>query len=347
MNTPSLFKNPVALKPGDTIGIVAPSAGLAALFPHRVEQGVAALEQMGYRVIFAPHAREIDGYVSAPARDRAADLHLMFENPSVRAIVCMIGGNHANQVLKYLDYDLIAANPKILVGYSDITVLHWALAKKAGLRTFYGPCLISEFGEYPEMHSYTREYFDKAVVSLDPVGVVTPSPTWTDEFLDWGLEENHTRARTLTPSDGHMWWRTGVAEGPIFGGAIPSINHLPGTPYWVPLDDHILFIDIPEGRPGGPLSVASIDAFLADLDNLGVFKSIRGLIIGRPYRYEEEMRLALRDRVMQYVEAYSYPVLFDVNIGHAAPIITVPLGVNVRLDSTRDVFEVLESGVAR
>jgi muramoyltetrapeptide carboxypeptidase len=152
MNNPSTLKSPPALKPRDTIGIVAPSSGLAGLFPHRAEQGARALERLGYSVVFAPHSREINGYVSASVESRVDDLHAMFKDPSIRSIVTTIGGNHANQLLKHLDYDLIAANPKVFTGYSDITVLHWAFARKAGLRTFYGPCLVSEFAEYPDMH---------------------------------------------------------------------------------------------------------------------------------------------------------------------------------------------------
>jgi len=137
--------NPSHLKKGDIIGIISPSSGLANIFPHRVEKGKRMLENLGFKVIFGKHALERSGYVSASPQDRASDIHDMFVNPDVKAIICTIGGNHANQLLKYLDFDLIRSNPKIFIGYSDITILHYAFAVKAGLRTFYGPCMVVGF----------------------------------------------------------------------------------------------------------------------------------------------------------------------------------------------------------
>lgn len=338
--------SPRRLATGGTIGIVAPSSGLAELFPHRIEKGVQMLEQMGFKVLFSEHARERDDWTSATAIERADDLNSMFASPEVDMILATIGGNHANQILKYLDYDLIKKNPKIFIGYSDITVLHYAIAKKAGLRTFYGPCLISEFGEFPEILQYTRTHFENALMHTEPIGRVEPSEHWTDEFLDWFQKKDLERPRELLNNEGYEWWREGRAEGSIWGGAIPSINHLAGTDYWINPADSILFIDIPEGNPGKPFSQSELDSFLADLDNLGIFASITGLIIGRPYQYGENEKDILKALIGSYTREYDYPILYNTNIGHAAPIITIPLGVRVVLDSLENRFEITESGVS-
>lgn len=338
--------NPAVLQPGDVVGIVAPSSGLAGVFPHRAERGEAMLREIGLQVKYGTYARQVRGYVSGTPEERASDIHAAFTDPEVKAILCTIGGNHANQVLKHLDFACIAANPKIFIGYSDITILHYAFAAKAHLQTFYGPALLPEFGEYPTMLPYTRDYFCKAVMQTDPVGSVAPSRQWTDEFLDWSSKEDQTRARHLKKNEGYEWWQEGRVEAAIFGGTIPTVNHLAGTEYWIDPHGMIFFIDIPEGNnPEEPFAVSELDAFLADLDNLGVFDCIAGLIIGRPYRYADNDVAALRDIIARYTQGKGYPILYNANIGHASPVITIPMGARVRLNSAKNEFAILEAGV--
>ncbi|HEY4488925.1 MAG TPA: S66 peptidase family protein [Candidatus Paceibacterota bacterium] len=338
--------SPPRLKQGGKIGIVAPSAGLAALFPHRTDNGIQMLEKMGFSIVVAKHARQIDGWVSASAEERADDINAMFASPDVNAIIATIGGNHANQILKYLDYELIARNPKPFIGYSDITVLHYALAVKAHLRTFYGPCLISEFAEYPEILPYTQQSFEKALMdSSSPQSAIAASETWTDEFLDWFTKKDLERARKMNIHHGYEWWREGESRGPTWGGAVPSMNHLAGTEYWVDPAGCIFFVDIPEGGPGQKMPMHDLDTYLSDLDNLGVFASISGLVIGRPYQYESDDNALLKKIVMSYVGQFKYPILFNANIGHTAPILTVPLGTKSLLRSSDNLFSLEESGV--
>lgn len=316
------------------------------MFPHRVEQAVQSLTGLGYKVKFAKHARENRDYVSADAQLRAADINDMFANPDVAAIMCAIGGDHANQILKYIDFEAIKRTPKIFVGYSDISVLHYALAAKAGLQTFYGPCLVTEFGEYPKPLDFTLDHFLKATTRVEPIGAIVPSSEWTCELLDWRTQEDRKRPRVLLPSTGYHWLREGKASGPIIGGCVPSINHLTGTEFWIDPSESIFFIDVPEGHEFGTgLSIHELDAYLADLDNLGVFKSIKGLIVGRPYRYSDEQNEQLRKLISSYVGPYEYPVLMNVNIGHASPIITLPLGAGVIIDSQENSFVITTAGV--
>lgn len=226
------FKNlnlPKKLKIGETIGIIAPSAGNANFFPHRIENAQNYLEKMGYKVKYAKHARENRDYVSSDEKNRVDDIHEMFADPSVSAIICTIGGNHSNQLLKYLDFNLIRKNPKIFLGYSDISVLHYAFLKEASLQTFYGPCLMTQFGDYPEPLDYTINYFKVALTQNEKnIGAVEASKTWTSEILDWRTKDDMKRPRKLLESSGYKWLRPGFAEGYIIGGCVPSINHLAG-----------------------------------------------------------------------------------------------------------------------
>lgn len=344
------FKNlnlPKKLKIGETIGVVAPSAGNANFFPHRIENSQNYLEKMGYKVKYAKHARENRDYVSSDEKNRVEDIHEMFADPSVSAVICTIGGNHSNQLLKYLDFDLIRKNPKIFLGYSDISVLHYAFLKEANLQTFYGPCLMTQFGEYPEPLEYTINSFKVALTQNEKnIGAIEASKTWTSEILDWRTKDDMKRPRKLLESSGYKWLRPGSAEGRIIGGCIPSINHLAGTKYWVEPENCIFFIDIPEGHEFGVgLSISELDAYLADLDNMGVFQKIAGLIVGRPYRYTDEKNEQLKELIKNYTAAYSYPILMDVNIGHSDPIITLPIGANVKLNSENNTFSIESKAV--
>jgi len=147
---------PYPLTIGDTIGIVSPSSGLAPRVPHRVERGIRHLEALGFTVRLAPHALGARGYTSGTPEERASDINSFFADRDIKAILAMIGGNHTNQILEYIDFPLVSQNPKIVVGYSDITVLHLALQREAALTTFYGPALLPQFGEHPELQAYTK-----------------------------------------------------------------------------------------------------------------------------------------------------------------------------------------------
>ncbi len=336
--------SPKKLQLGDLISIISPSSGLGELFPFRVENGVKTLEEMGFRVKIEKHTLQRDEWVSGTVLERVEDIHSAFSNPEVKGIICSVGGDHCNQLLNQLDYELIKKNPKIFLGYSDISVLHYALYSKADLRTFYGPCLISEFGEYPKIIDYTKKSFIETLVN-GGYGNIESSKDWTDDFFDWFKEENRKKARNMNLSQGYEWWKEGSAKGLILGGCVPSINHTLGTQFWIEPKDSLFIMDIPESGPGLPFDISTLDSFLADLDNSNVFKTISGLIIGRPYKFSDELKNQLKKIILKYTSAYDYPILYNVNIGHCSPNITLPFGVMAEINSSRNLFSTKESGV--
>lgn len=333
---------PPKLKKGDTIGIVAPSAGNAFYFPHRVENAIKYLKSCGYDVILASGAMKNRDYVSNNPFDRASDINSMFLDKNVDAIMCTIGGNHSNQLLKYIDFGVIKNNPKIFIGYSDISVLHYAFIKKGNLQTYYGPCIMTQFGEYPEILNYTYEYFNKILTEDNKEIKVNASEYWTSEILDWTNKSDLERPRKLEKSNGYEWIKTGNAKAKIIGGCVPSINHTLGTEFWIDPTDNIFFIDIPEGHSFGKgLPISDLDSYMTDLDNAGVFSSIKGLIVGRPYNYTEDQVSICKKLIKYYTDKYNYPVLFNANIGHSDPIITIPLMSTVCLNSNKNEFIIL------
>jgi len=337
---------PQKLEKGDTIALLSPSSGLAHLFPHRLNNAIKFFKSLGFEIKEFHTTRKLHGWSAAPAEERAMDLIRAFEDPSIKAIICTIGGLTSNQLLKYIDFTAIKKNPKIFCGYSDISVLHYAFYTKTRLVTFYGPAAMTQFGEYPKPLKYTIDYFFKAVTIDKPIGRIIPSKEWTDEFLDWSKKTDLYGPRTLKQNKGFEWLTDGKATGPIIGGCISSLIHLRGTEYWPNHKNKILFLEIPEGqdtKKGQPLPY--IDAYLTDFELSGVFDEISGLIFGRPYSYTEKDKIKLKEILYALAEKYSFPILFGADIGHTDPMITIPIGVNVTLDSINKIFSINESGV--
>ena len=297
--------------------------------PHRVERGVKHLESLGFTVKIAPHALNQRGFVSDTVENRVSDLHEMFLDPDVRAIIAAIGGNHSCHLLPRLDFDLIRTHPTILMGFSDITVLNVAIWAKAGLVTFNGPTLLTDFAEYPQMLEYTERSFLNTLCQPEPVGVIERSPWWTEEFLNWSKKKDLERARYLEPAAGPVWLRQGFAEGPLIGGCIESLEHLRGTTFWPDFRDAILFLETSEAKP----IPETVDAMLMDYQNMGVLEQIRGLLFGRPMRYAPSEKQELYQVLLDRTSAYEFPIVAELDFGHTAPQFVLPIGCRARVDT--------------
>lgn len=330
---------PPLLKQGDTIGIISPSLGLYPFVPHRLNRAIECIESLGFHIKLGKTTKTSNGYVSGTIEDRVDDIHKMFLDNEVKAIITTIGGNHCNQLLKHINYSLIRRNPKIFIGFSDITVLHYAFLSQANLKTFYGPQVMTQFGENPELQEYTLQYFKNVLFKKNRKQVlfIKPSDTWTDEFLDWTTKEDQVRPRKYYKNNGYRWLREGKSEGKLLGGCLQSINHLQGTKYWVDPKNSIFFLDIPEGHDFGKgMSLADIDSYFADLDNLDVFSSINALIIGRPIGYSLDDLKQFESIIMKYTSRFSYPIVCNVNIGHTDPIATFPYTSFTKINSEKN-----------
>ena len=250
-----------------------------------------------------------------------------------------IGGNHSNQLLPFLDFELMREHPKIFQGYSDTTMLHWALAKHAGLCTFHGPALVSELGEFPDVLPHTDRYLRAAWFGDDPI-LYEPSATWTDEMLDWDEKADLTRARELRESEGWVTIRSGTAQGAVLGGCLETICwHVKGSGAWMSPAGAILILETSEEAS----SPAHVDSHLTDLEQLGVFDEAAALIFGRPYGYTSEERRRLWEVIARRTDDADLPVLANVEVGHTDPMVTVPFGVPAEIDAQRKVFRLTEA----
>ncbi len=332
---------PAKLAQGDTIGIISPSWYGGPALDGRVQRGLRCMERLGFRTRIASHALNNIGYVSDTAENRAADLHSMFLDPQVKAIISTLGGDHSCHLLPLLDWDLIRSHPKILLGFSDVTVLNVAIWTMTGLVTFNGPHLMTEFAEYPRIPEYSQEYVLKVLCRPDPAGNIQPSDWWTEEFLDWGTGEDLTRARQRSPSDGWTWLKPGYGEGILLGGCIESLQHLRGTRYWPDWTGAILFLETSEARP----APETVDGILMDYENMGVFDRINGLLFARPMRYSPSEKEQLGQIVLERTHKYRFPVVTDMDFGHTTPILTLPLGVRASIDTELRRFAILDAAV--
>lgn len=326
---------PEKLKLGDTIGIVCPSAGINIKARHRIENAKNYLESVGFKVklgkaIFV----EDKEYTSGTVEERVNDLHNMFSDPDVRAVLCGTGGNHSNQLLKYLDYELIRNNPKMFIGYSDITVMHYALYTQADLITYYGPCAATQFGENPEILNYSKDSFWNECILPTHARVIDPSKEWTEEFLDWFEQKDVTRPRFLQKNNGYKLIRHGQATATITPTCVMSVNRLAGTKYWIDPSDKVMILDVLLSP--GELDFGLLDAYLTDLSNIGVFDNLKGLLISRLAGFSPKDEAHFYERLDELTRDTPYPIIANFDIGHTDPINTVRYDQTISIDTRSD-----------
>lgn len=313
---------PKALRAGDTVGLITPSSYVSD--PDRLALAERTARYFGLVPKFAKSVRKREGYLGGTVEERLDDLHAMFRDPEVKAVFAIRGGYGAAQLLDRIDYDLIRSHPKIFLGYSDITALHLAIQKLAGLVTFHGPITLSRFTPY------TQTYFRKALFETEPIGRVTNPPD-SDP-----LRPGHT-LRTV---------RAGRARGRLIGGNLTLISTTMGTPYEVETSGRILFVEDVEEQP------YSIDRMLTQLRLAGKLDAAAGVIFGecqdcrpRDFKPSYESTLSVGEVVDEILGRLRVPVLSGLTIGHTDDQLTLPLGVMAELDADKGELVIEEAGV--
>ncbi|MCA1054464.1 LD-carboxypeptidase [Rossellomorea aquimaris] len=319
---------PAKLQKGDTIGICSPSSPVAAYCPRRLKRGIEELKHLGFKVKVGEHTRRAMEYMAGSIDDRVADLHELFKDPEVKAIITTIGGTCSHQLLEKLDYGLIREHPKIFMGYSDITALHTAIYTKTGMTTYLGPAILPQFGEYGGILPYTKEYFLKTLVEGEKIEY-QHSDHMIMEHLWWDEEDD--RPRQGITNGGPSIINEGSAEGRVFAGNVGTLLLLAGTDYFPDLEGSILFIeDDPEETP------SSIDRYLTQLRHLGVYSKISGLVIGRFHENVGFKEDQLSSMVKRVTEGYTFPIVTDLDFGHTDPMFILPNGIRCRLRAGTD-----------
>jgi len=313
---------PKVLRAGDTVGLITPATYVPD--PDRLATAERTLKYFGLRMKMARNAGKRMGDYHLSINERLDDLHAMFRDPEVKAVFAIRGGYGSMHLLDRIDYDLIRRNPKIFLGYSDITAMHLAINKQAKLVTFHGPITLSRFTDY------TQKYFRKALFESQPIGKVTNPPESNE------LRPTHT-LRTIRP---------GVATGRLIGGNLTLISTTLGTPYEIETRGKIVFLEDVDEEP------YSIDRMLTHLRLAGKFDGVAGVIFGecqdcRPKDYKPSTTIpyGLGEVLDNILGELKVPVLSGLTIGHTDDQLTLPLGVNTTLDATNQTLEIKEAGV--
>lgn len=302
---------PKHLETGDTIGILAPAS--APPDPKTVDRSVAVIEQLGFKVQLAPNVRLRHGYLAGSDRERARDLMRMFSDRRVNAIVCLRGGYGSARLLPLLDYHAIRQHPKIFAGYSDITSLHCALLVKAGLISFHGPMLNSDFVK-PDMPAFTLDSFLR---------------TLTQPVAPGSILQGYRRKTVKI-------LRRGMARGPLIGGNLSLLCTTLGTPWQPSFKRRILFFEDVGEQP------YRVDRMLTHLLNCGLLQQVAGIAIGINADCEDpkagragEYRQTLADVLRERLLPLKIPVVTGLPFGHVPHNATLPVGAEAVLDAEK------------
>lgn len=311
---------PARLRRGDLVGIIAPGGHTN---DDALEKAVANIEALGLRARVGDNIHYVYGNYAGTVAQRLDDLHRMFLDPEIKAVWAIRGGSGCISLLEHIDYRMIRAHPKVLIGYSDITCLHLALLRQAGLVTFHGPVASATFSDY-------------AVTQLRNV-LMTPHERYTitmsaDNAL-LAAEQPNYRIRTV---------HGGVATGRLIGGNLSLVSALAGTPYAADFSDAILYLEEVNEEP------YRVDRMMTQLQlsqgfgraaavMLGIFENCEGA--------DSESALSLDETVDQHLLPLSRPAVAGYSFGHIRHQFTLPVGVLARLDTEQQTLTLLEAGV--
>jgi muramoyltetrapeptide carboxypeptidase len=297
------------LPPGGTIGVPAPA------FPYQqrsdVLRGIEWWEQRGYRVKLAEGIWERHGYVAGSPERRGHDITAMFADPEVDFVQCFDGGYGSAHAIPHIDFDTIAAHPKPFMGYSDITALHVAIRRRAGLVTFYGPMLNGL--KHRDMKEFTLESMMRALTHAGPLGAVPRDP-----------EDDYVRA-----------FNGGRVTAKLVGGCLWLLGQTIGTPWQIDVAGNILFFEDVLAPPW------YIDGLLTQMVQAGVLDGVAGIVIGEMTRCDWTANvdndwpgmISTEDVFEQHLEPLGVPMLYGFPLGHGKHLWTMPLGVTATLDA--------------
>jgi muramoyltetrapeptide carboxypeptidase LdcA involved in peptidoglycan recycling len=332
------LKRPRALAAGSRVALVTPSWGGPATFPAQYEKGARELrERFGFEVTEMPHTRSDVEWLWRNPRARAEDLNAAFADPTVDGIIATIGGDDSVRILPYLDRAVIAANPKVFMGFSDITTLH-TFALINGLQTFYGPSVMAGIAETGGTLKFTEEWIRRTIMSDSPVGKLNASPIWTEERIPWEEIEQIDRPRVTEPNAGWHWLQGNTrAEGHLIGGCIDVLEFLKGTAWWPEpslWEGAVFYWETSEDAP----SLSMVSWWLRNYGMIGILDKLSGMLVGRPRGYTPEQRAEL-PHVIQRIVADEFgrpdlPIVTNLDFGHTDPQLALPNGANIIIDPT-------------
>ncbi len=316
---PNLIK-PRALREGDMVGLIAPGSPFGE---KQITRAAEFADSLGLNPVFGKHIRAERGYLAGTDEERLEDLHAMFFNPEIRAVWCIRGGYGCTRLLPMIDYEKIRANPKPLIGYSDITALHMAIHKHAGLLSFHGPVASSEQSEY------TRDYLKQALFGGSP----------------YVIKMSEDNGRLASERQEFQWlpWRTGKAKGRLKGGNLSLLAALVGSPYAPSYARHIVYLEDIGEKP------YRIDRLITQMKQGSDLWEAAAIVLGVFNDCEAkpgERSLTLMETLEDHFADFPRPVAYGFSFGHIDHQFTLPVGALAEVDFDRKEIRILESPVS-
>ncbi len=312
---------PKALKAGDTIGIVSPASAIFESEPYQIAK--ESFEAMGLKVKFGKFTKSRYGHLAGTDVERAEEFNDMFRDKEVKAVIALRGGAGSARILDKIDYEAIRKNPKIFIGYSDITAIHLAIFKETGLVTFHGPVAVSSW------NSFAYDYFRKLLFEGEAISYKNPEDKGDE------LTQTSNRIRTI---------KEGTAKGQLLGGNLSVLTSIMGTPYF-PTDwrNKILYIeDIGE-------HIYAVDRMMSQLELGGVLKQISGFIFGKCNGCDPGGNgfgsLTLEEVIDHYIIPLNIPAFSGAMIGHIDDNITLPNGIEAEINASAGTIRLLNPAV--
>ncbi|HEY1605028.1 MAG TPA: LD-carboxypeptidase [Allosphingosinicella sp.] len=334
-------RKPPRLRPGDTIGLVAPAR--FSDDPAQIEPVKATLAAMGLNAKIAPHVTARYGYLAGNDRMRADDINAMYADPAVRAVFAVQGGWGSARLLPYLDWDLIRAHPKLLVGFSDITALHLAFAANAGFPTVHAPNADNGWQEMSRS-SFHSLAFDAATPLFRSPDPATLNPA----ILNPGAPDPSSPNPPSPGPAAQERWRTtairpGIASGILVGGNLSVLCALVGTPWLPPFEGRILFLE----ETGE--AEYRVDRMLTQLGQAGILARLAGIVFGQCARctgnVPDYSGFTIPQLLAQHLAPLGVPAFSGANIGHVANQFAIPEGVRAEIDAAAGTIRILEPAV--
>jgi muramoyltetrapeptide carboxypeptidase LdcA involved in peptidoglycan recycling len=322
------------LNKGDMIAVFSPSSPATKTAYIRYQRARIYLENKGLKFFEGILSGKQDFYRSGSIRERAEELNELIKNPEIKCIMSSIGGMNSNSLLPYIDYETLRKNPKIIIGFSDVTAILLAVYAKTGITTYYGPAVVASFGEFPPFVDETFHYFSDIVMKNVNVPHTYKNPDyWTDEFVNWETQSTSKKTydNELVTVNG------GKSKGRLIGGNLNTMQGIWNTEYMPVIQEgDILFIE------DSLKDAATIERSFSLLKISGVFDKVSGVILGKHEQFKDlgtgRKPYEILEEVMGNV---NYPILAEFDSCHTHPMITLPIGCEVELDATNKTVTLL------
>lgn len=308
---------PKHLKKGDVIGLVTPGGPIVK---EQLDEAIEKLEKLGFQTYYKETVLSQYGYFAGPDQERADELMHMFTNKEVDGILCVRGGYGSIRILDLLDYEQIGKNQKAFIGYSDITALITSIYERTGLVTFHGPLGVSTFNEF------TLESFESVLMN--------PKKRYKYQYeRDENTESN--------PEFDLYTINKGKAEGELIGGNISVLDSMIGSEFEADFENKIVYLEEIEEK------TYRVDKMLFHLLYATNLKNAAAIVLGvfGDCNINDEPRLTLKEAIADLLKPLEMPIFYGFSFGHIGNIITIPTGVNARMNADKKSLKLLESAV--